>query len=240
MRRAGGTPDVYSARRPGTDGYRRRLHRRRYHASTARNICPHLGGVARRLHRFARRAHRSLSGGDRATVAGDDRLRPGSARLCALAGPGMDGAKALAPMRLHLVDGTYELFRAHFSKRPDRRSRQGQDVKATAGIASSLIALLSDPSEAVTHLAVAFDNPIRSFRNDLFQDYKSDEGVAPELLAQFDLAEAAVRSLGIVVWSMDQWEADDAIATAAARWRGQVTQVRILSPDKDFGQCLDG
>ncbi len=152
----------------------------------------------------------------------------------------MDGAKALAPMRLHLVDGTYELFRAHFSKRPDRRSMQGQDVKATAGIATSLIALLSDPSEAVTHLAVAFDNPIRSFRNDLFQDYKSDEGVAPELLAQFDLAEAAVRSLGIVVWSMDQWEADDAIATAAARWRGQVTQVRILSPDKDFGQCLDG
>ncbi len=143
-------------------------------------------------------------------------------------------------MRLHLVDGTYELFRAHFSKRPERRSKQGQDVKATAGIASSMIGLLSDPSEAVTHLAVAFDNPIRSFRNDLFSDYKSDEGVPLELRSQFDLAEAAVRSLGIVVWSMDRWEADDAIATAAARWIGQVTQVRILSPDKDFGQCLDG
>src|SRR5260370_16144587 len=121
-------------------------------------------------------------------------------------------------MRLHLVDGTYELCRAHYSRRPEGRSKQGQDVKPTAGIASSMIGLLSDPSEAVTHLAVAFDNPIRSFRNDLFSDYKSDEGVPLELRSQFDLAEAAGGSLGIVVWSVDRGEGDGAIRTAAARW----------------------
>jgi 5'-3' exonuclease len=92
----------------------------------------------------------------------------------------------------------------------------------------------------VTHLAVAFDNPIRSFRNQLFAGYKTEAGVDPELLAQFDAAEAAVRALGITVWSMDRWEADDALATAAARWRDQVEQVRILTPDKDLGQCIVG
>jgi 5'-3' exonuclease len=141
-------------------------------------------------------------------------------------------------MRLHLIDGTYELFRAHFSKQPDRRAADGREVKATVGLVSSLLTLLSDRAEAVTHLAVAFDNPIRSFRNRLFDGYKTEEGVPPELLAQFDLAELSTRALGIVVWSMDEWETDDAIATAAARWRGEVDQVRILSPDKDFGQCL--
>ena len=87
---------------------------------------------------------------------------------------------------------------------------------------------------------MAFDNPIRSFRNDLFAGYKTEEGVDPELLAQFDAAEAAVRALGITVWSMDRWEADDALATAAARFRDQVDQVRILTPDKDLGQCIVG
>ncbi|HEX7488956.1 MAG TPA: flap endonuclease, partial [Anaeromyxobacteraceae bacterium] len=86
-------------------------------------------------------------------------------------------------MRLHLVDGTFELFRAHFSKRPGHRAPDGRDAKATVGIAMSLLALLHDAAEAVTHIAVAFDNPIRSFRNDLFQGYKSDEGVPPELRA---------------------------------------------------------
>src|SRR5512137_890868 len=100
------------------------------------------------------------------------------------------------PMRLHLVDGTFELFRAHFSKRPARLSPDGRDVKATQGLAESLRALLRDPHEAVTHLAVAFDNPIRSFRNDLFAGYKTEEGVPPELRAQFDGAEEAVRALG--------------------------------------------
>ena len=116
----------------------------------------------------------------------------------------------------------------------------GRDVKATVGIAMSLLALLHDAAEAVTHVAVAFDNPIRSFRNDLFPAYKSDEGVPPELRAQFDLAEEAARALGLTVWSMREFEADDALATGAARFASAVEQVRILTPDKDLGQCLTG
>ena len=135
-------------------------------------------------------------------------------------------------MRLHLVDGTFELFRAHYSKRP------AHPMKATRGLAQSLLALLANPVEQVTHVAVAFDNPIRSFRNDLFPDYKSDEGVPPDLRAQFDAAEDAVRAVGAVVWSMREFEADDALAAAAARYGGEVEQVRILTPDKDLGQCL--
>ena len=143
-------------------------------------------------------------------------------------------------MRLHLVDGTFELFRAHFSKRPDLAAPDGRDVKAAVGVAQSLLALAADPGEQVTHLAVAFDNPIRSFRNDLFAGYKTEEGVPPELLAQFDLVEQAAHAAGAVVWSMKEFEADDALATAAARFAAQVEQVRILTPDKDLGQCLDG
>jgi 5'-3' exonuclease len=143
-------------------------------------------------------------------------------------------------MRLHLIDGTYELFRAHYSKRPDQRAPDGTPAKATLGLVSSLLALANDAKERVTHLAVAFDNPIRSFRNQLFPGYKTEAGVEPELLAQFDAAETAVRALGITVWSMDRWEADDALATAAARWRDEVEQVRILTPDKDLGQCIVG
>lgn len=139
-----------------------------------------------------------------------------------------------------MVDGTYELFRAHFSKRPPKRALGGQDVKATAGVASSLLALLQDPSEQVTHLAVAFDNPIRSFRNDLYAGYKTGEGVPGELLAQFDLVEEVVRRLGIAVWSMKAYEADDALATAAHRFSAQVEQVRIVATDKDLMQCVRG
>jgi len=142
-------------------------------------------------------------------------------------------------VRLHLIDGTYELYRAHYSRRPGH-TFQGRDLKATVGLASSLLALLHDAGEAVTHLAIAFDNPIRSFRNDLYQDYKSDEGVPEELHAQFDLVEQAARALGVVVWSMDKYEADDALATAAARFGDQVDQVRILTPDKDLGQMISG
>jgi 5'-3' exonuclease len=108
------------------------------------------------------------------------------------------------------------------------------------GLASSLVALLHDPREAVTHLAITFDHPIRSFRNDLWPGYKSGEGVPPELLAQFDASEEAARALGLVVWPMDEFEADDALATAATRFRDGVEQVRILTPDKDLGQCLAG
>lgn len=141
-------------------------------------------------------------------------------------------------MRLHLVDGTFELFRAFYSKRPDLRAPDGRDVKAAVGVAQSLLGLCSSPTEQVTHLAIAFDNPIRSFRNELFAGYKSDEGVDPALRAQFDLAEDASRAVGAVVWSMDEHEADDALATGAAIFAGQVDQVRILTPDKDLGQCL--
>lgn len=149
-------------------------------------------------------------------------------------------------MRLHVIDGTYELYRAHFSPRPDKtailegRGGAPVTVKATVGVMASLLALLADPDERPTHLAVAFDNPITSFRNALFDGYKSDEGVPPELRQQFDLVEEAVRSLGIVVWSMDHYEADDALATAAARWGAEVEQVRIMTPDKDLGQAVRG
>ncbi|HSP19692.1 MAG TPA: 5'-3' exonuclease H3TH domain-containing protein [Myxococcaceae bacterium] len=143
-------------------------------------------------------------------------------------------------MRLHLVDGTYELFRAHFSRRPPHRAADGTALKATVGLVSSLLALLSDAGERPTHLAVAFDNPIRSFRNDLFADYKTEAGVPDELLAQFDVAELATRAMGLAVWSMRDFEADDALATGAARFAAEVEQVRILTPDKDLGQCIRG
>jgi 5'-3' exonuclease len=146
----------------------------------------------------------------------------------------------MTPARLHLVDGTYELYRAHFAKRPDHRAPSGADRKATVGVVSSLLSLLHDPEEAVTHLAVAFDNPIRSFRNDLFDAYKSDEGVPPELRAQFDAVEEGVRAIGVTVWSMREHEADDALATGARAFAGQVDQVRVMTPDKDLGQCLRG
>lgn len=143
-------------------------------------------------------------------------------------------------MRLHLIDGTYELYRAHYAPRPGHVDPSGRDAKATVGIAQSLLALLHDSAEAVTHLAVAFDNPIRSFRNDLFPYYKSDEGVPPELRSQFDAAEDAVRAIGVTVWSMHEYEADDGLATGARRFWDEVEQVRILTPDKDLGQCLRG
>lgn len=151
-----------------------------------------------------------------------------------------DSHRAKRPARLHLVDGTYELYRAHFSKRPGHKAPDGRDVKATVALASSLLALLHDAKEEVTHVAVAFDNPIRSFRNDLFDGYKSDEGVPDELRAQFDSAEEATRALGIVVWSMDRFEADDALASAATRFADDFEQVRILTPDKDLGQVVRG
>lgn len=143
-------------------------------------------------------------------------------------------------MRLHLVDGTYELFRSHYSKRPSRQSPDGRDVKATVGVVDAVLSLLEDEDERVTHLAVAFDNPIESWRNERFAGYKDGSGVDPALLAQFDLVEQAVASLGVAVWSMDTHEADDALATAAVRWADQVEQVRILTPDKDLGQVVDG
>ena len=143
-------------------------------------------------------------------------------------------------MKIHLVDGTYELFRAHYSPRPGRTAPDGQDVKATHGLAQSLIALLNQPD--VTHVGIAFDSVIRSFRNDLFDGYKTGDGVEPDLLAQFPLAERISAALGLAVWPMDEFEADDAIAAAAVRLAQfpAVEQVLMCSPDKDLAQVVSG
>ncbi|MXZ90106.1 MAG: flap endonuclease [Chloroflexi bacterium] len=143
-------------------------------------------------------------------------------------------------MKIHLVDGTYELFRAHYSPRPGRSAPNGQDVKATHGLAQSLIALLNQPD--VTHIGVAFDTVIRSFRNDLFDGYKTGDGVEPDLLAQFSLAEQITCALGLTVWPMEEFEADDAIAAAAVRFAQftAVEQVLMCSPDKDLAQVVSG
>ncbi len=143
--------------------------------------------------------------------------------------------------RVHLVDGTFELFRAHFSRRfGGHRTAAGWEAKATVGLAISMLDLLHDARETITHIAVAFDNPIRSFRNDLWADYKSDAGVPPELRAQFTAAEDATRALGVTVWSMRDLEAGDALASGARRFREAVEQVRLVTPDKDLAQCLVG
>ncbi len=142
-------------------------------------------------------------------------------------------------MRIHLVDGTYELFRSHFGA-PPRRDSSGREVGATIGLLRSLWLLLSTPG--VTHVACAFDHVIESFRNDLYAGYKTSAGVDPDLLAQFELAERAVRALGVVVWPMVEFEADDALAAAAARFRDApgVDQVVLCSPDKDLAQAVVG
>jgi 5'-3' exonuclease len=144
------------------------------------------------------------------------------------------------PLRLHLVDGTYELFRAHFSKRPPRVAPDGRDVKATVGLVASLLALLDDAAEAVTHLGVAFDRPIESWRNERFPAYKSSEGVDPALLAQLEEAEVAAATLGLHVWRCERVEADDRLAATAVHFAAEVEQVRILTPDKDLAQVVDG
>ena len=142
-------------------------------------------------------------------------------------------------MKTHLVDGTYELFRSHFGA-PPKKASNGQEVGATLGLLRSLLMMLTSPE--VTHVAVAFDHVITSFRNDLFAGYKTGEGVDPNLLAQFPLAEEAVSALGVVVWPMVEFEADDALATATARFKKNksVEQVVICSPDKDLAQLVSG
>jgi 5'-3' exonuclease len=142
-------------------------------------------------------------------------------------------------VKVHLVDGTYELFRAYFGA-PKKTGLSGREVGASAGILRSLVYLLRD--EDVSHVACAFDHVIESFRNDLFAGYKTSEGVPEDLLSQFGLAEEVTRALGIVTWPMVEFEADDAIATAAFRFAGdpRVEQVVIASPDKDLTQCVRG
>jgi 5'-3' exonuclease len=142
-------------------------------------------------------------------------------------------------MKVHLIDGTYELFRAFFAV-PPSTGPTGQEVGATRGLGRSLLRLLADPN--VTHLACAFDHVIESFRNQLFAGYKTGAGIDPTLLSQFPLAEQMTQALGIVSWPMIEFEADDAIATFAARSVNdpRVDQVVICSPDKDFAQCVQG
>src|SRR5574342_689101 len=114
-------------------------------------------------------------------------------------------------MKIHLIDGTYELFRNHFGA-PPKKAPDGREIGATLGLLRSLYMLLTSPG--VTHLACAFDHIIESFRNDLFAGYKTSAGVDRDLLAQFPLAEEAVSALGVAVWPMVEFEADDAIAAA--------------------------
>lgn len=142
-------------------------------------------------------------------------------------------------MQLHLIDGTYELFRAYYGA-PSASNSAGQEVGATRGLLRSLAALLRDPD--CTHVAIAFDHVVESFRNDLFEGYKTGEGIEPELADQFSLAEEAARALGLAVWPMIEFEADDALASAAHRFRelSSVKQILICSPDKDLAQCVTG
>jgi len=142
-------------------------------------------------------------------------------------------------MQVHLVDGTFELFRAYYGS-PSRASADGNEVGAARGLIRSLLALLAERD--VTHVAVAFDHIIESFRNDLYVGYKTGEGIDPLLFAQFDLAEEACRALGLVVWPMIEFECDDALATAALRFAAEpdVERVVICSPDKDLAQCVRG
>lgn len=142
-------------------------------------------------------------------------------------------------MKLHLVDATFELFRAYYS-RPPRRAPDGRPVNAVQGLVDSMLSLLREPD--VTHIGAATDYVIESWRNDMFQGYKSSAGVDPELLAQFRDAERAMVALGMRVWPMVPDEADDAIATAVARFAddARLDQVVICSVDKDLGQLVDG
>lgn len=142
-------------------------------------------------------------------------------------------------MKLHLVDGTYELFRAYYGA-PPSNAPDGRPVGATRGLLQTLLSLLRQPD--VTHVGVAFDHIVESFRNELFGGYKTGDGVPTDLANQFELAERVARALGFVVWPMVEFEADDAIATAVARWAEApgVDQVVICSPDKDMMQLIRG
>jgi 5'-3' exonuclease len=140
-------------------------------------------------------------------------------------------------VQIHLLDATYELFRAHFG-RPPRAGDDGQPVGATLGVVESVLSLLRE--DGVTHLGCATDHVIHSWRNERYAGYKTDEGMPPELVDQFKLVEEALRALGLVVWPMVEFEADDGLGAAAARFaeHPDVERVVILSPDKDMAQCV--
>ena len=141
-------------------------------------------------------------------------------------------------MNVHLIDGTYELFR-HYYALPSARDKDGREVAAVRGVLASLLGMIQG---GATHLGVATDHVIESFRNDLWPGYKTSAGVEPDLLAQFPLLEQVLQAAGIVVWPMVEFEADDALAAAAAgaAQDSRVEQVVICTPDKDLAQCVRG
>ena len=141
-------------------------------------------------------------------------------------------------MDVHLVDGTYELFR-HFFAVPGAKDANGQEIGAVRGVLTSVLSMLE---RGATHIGVATDHVVESFRNDLYPGYKTSEGVAPELLSQFPILEEALDAMGVVVWPMVEYEADDALASAAlkASKDERVGQVLICTPDKDLSQCVVG
>jgi len=139
-------------------------------------------------------------------------------------------------MRVYLVDGTYELFR-HYYAVPSTKAADGKEVGAVRGVLRSLLFLLDS---GCTHLGVATDHVIESFRNDLWPGYKTSAGVEPDLLTQFPILEEALEAMGVVVWPMVEFEADDALAAAALEARAYAEQVLICTPDKDLGQSVRG
>jgi 5'-3' exonuclease len=145
---------------------------------------------------------------------------------------------AVSRIKVYLVDGTYELFR-HYYALPSARDDQGREVAAVRGVLASMLGMLKG---GVTHLAVATDHVVESFRNDLWPGYKTSEGVEPDLLAQFPILEEVLVAAGIVVWPMVEFEADDALAAGAAiaARNKNVEQVIICTPDKDLGQSVSG
>ena len=142
-------------------------------------------------------------------------------------------------MIVHAVDGTYEIFRQYYAPRPGHLDSSGAEIGATRGVVQSVFTMLQD---GATHVGVATDHVIESFRNDLWPTYKSSAGMDPLLLAQFGWLEDALRALGVAVWPMVDVEADDALASAAvvAAADPRVEQVIICTPDKDLGQCVGG
>ena len=142
-------------------------------------------------------------------------------------------------MNVHLVDGTYELFRAFYAKVPGHLDPDGVEVGAVRGVVTSLAMMLED---GATHVGVATDHVIESFRNDLWDGYKTGDGIDPELRSQFPLLEDALAAFGFTVWAMVEQEADDALAAAArvAADDSRVEQAVICTPDKDLGQCVGG
>lgn len=141
-------------------------------------------------------------------------------------------------MDVYLIDGTYELFR-HFFAVPQAEDVNGQEIGAVRGVLNSVLSMIE---RGATHIGVATDHVVESFRNDLYPGYKTSEGVPPELLSQFPILEEALQAMGVLVWPMVYYEADDALASAAAKAAqdSRVTQVLICTPDKDLSQCVAG